>query len=61
MLAIDAGVTDIQLVEPAPVFTRKVRDVLLENYPKEKAKTLLSEVKLAVRDPVQLTTSDIKV
>ncbi len=49
----------MQLVEPAAVYTRKVRDVLLENYPKDKAARLLAEVKLAVRDPTQLTTREV--
>jgi hypothetical protein len=52
-------VTELQLVEPAQVFTRKVRDVLLDNFTKEKSAKLLQEVKLAIRDPLQLSTVDI--
>ncbi len=56
---VEKGVTDIHLVEPAQVFTRKVRDVLLDNFSKEKATKLLSEIKLAIRDPLHLTTADV--
>jgi hypothetical protein len=59
MNVIDKGVTEMQVVEPAQVFTRKVRDVLLDNYSKEKAAQLLQTIRLAIKDPLQLTTVDV--
>lgn len=60
MGAVDAGVTDIQLVEPAPVFARKVRDVLQDNYSRDKVKQLLAGVQVAIHDPVSVTTAQVK-
>jgi len=57
--AAEKGVAEMQLVEPAQVFTRKVRDVLLDNFSKEKANKLLAEVKLSIKDPLQLTVADV--
>ncbi len=55
----EKGVTEMQLVEPAQVYTRKVRDVVLDNYTKEKASKMLQDIKLAIRDPLSLTTDDV--
>jgi protein arginine N-methyltransferase 7 len=57
--AAEKGVTEVQLVELAQVYTRKVRDVVLDNFTKEKASKMLQEIKLAIRDPLQLTTADV--
>lgn len=59
MNVIDKGTTEVQLVEPAQVFTRKVRDVVMENYSKEKATKMLQDVALAIKDPLRLTTVDV--
>lgn len=49
----------MMLVEPAQVYTRKVRDIVLDNFTKERATEMLQKTALAIRDPLHLTTKDV--